>query len=109
MAAVVGTFPCPTITVAQACLLLAYKEFGKDRDGDLSIYLGTSIRMAQDLGIRYPKDFSLKAGLDRRQRQQSMDSVEKRKRREEHQRQITERMLANNADTASMEDRRASE
>jgi hypothetical protein len=58
---------------------------------------------------RNPKDFSLKAGLDQRQRQQSMDSVEKRKRREEHQRQITERMLANNADAASMEDRRASE
>jgi hypothetical protein len=86
MAAVVGTFPCPTITVAQARLLLAYKEFGMDLDGDLSIYLGTSIRMAQDLSIRYPKDFSLKAGLDRRQRQRSMDSVEKRKRREEKRR-----------------------
>jgi hypothetical protein len=49
------------------------------------------------------KDFSLKAGSDRRQRQQSMDSMEKRMRREEHRRQITKRMLTNKADAASME------
>ena len=52
MSAVVDSFPCPTIAVAQACLLLAYEEFGTDRDSGLWMYLGTSIRMAQDLGIQ---------------------------------------------------------
>ena len=52
MSAVVDSFPCPTMAVAQACLLLAYEEFGTDRDSGLWMYLGTSIRMAQDLGIQ---------------------------------------------------------
>ena len=41
-----------TIAVAQACLLLAYEEFGTDHDSGLWMYLGTAIRMAQDLGIQ---------------------------------------------------------
>ncbi|KIW69902.1 hypothetical protein PV04_02219 [Phialophora macrospora] len=52
MSAVIDTFSCPTIAVAQACLLLAYEEFGTDHDSGLWMYLGTAIRMAQDLGMQ---------------------------------------------------------
>ena len=49
--ALVDTFPCPSVAVVQAALLLAYNEFGEGRDSGLWMYLGISIRMAQDLGI----------------------------------------------------------
>ncbi|KIW18878.1 hypothetical protein PV08_03167 [Exophiala spinifera] len=52
IAAVIDTFSCPTMAVTQACLLLAYEEFGLDHDSGLWMYLGTAIRMAQDLGIQ---------------------------------------------------------
>ena len=52
MAAVVDTFPCPTIAAARACHLLTYEEFGTDRDSGLWMHLGPSIRTAQDLGIQ---------------------------------------------------------
>lgn len=50
--ALVDSLSCPTLSVAQACLLLAYEEFGSNRDSGLWMYLGISIRMAQDLGIQ---------------------------------------------------------
>lgn len=52
MCAVVDGLSCPTPAVAQACLLLAYEEFGSSHDSGLWMYLGISIRMAQDLGIQ---------------------------------------------------------
>ena len=52
MSTVADTFACPTIAVSQACLLLAYDEFGIDHDSGLWMYLGTAIRMAQDLGVQ---------------------------------------------------------
>lgn len=52
MSAVVGSFSCPRITVVQACLLLAYEQFGSNRDSGLWMYLGIAIRMAQDLGLQ---------------------------------------------------------
>jgi hypothetical protein len=52
MSAIVDTFQYPTIAAAQASLLLAYDEFGTDHDSGLWMYLGTAIRMAQDLGIQ---------------------------------------------------------
>ena len=51
MNALTETFACPSIAAVQACLLLAYEQFGSDRDSGLWIYLGLSIRMAQDLGM----------------------------------------------------------
>lgn len=39
MSSIVETFACPTIAVAQACLLLAYDEFGSDHDSGLWMYL----------------------------------------------------------------------
>ncbi|KAI9873259.1 MAG: hypothetical protein M1830_000615 [Pleopsidium flavum] len=52
MSAVVGSFSCPKLAVVQACLLLAYEQFGSDRDSGLWMYLGIAIRMAQDLGLQ---------------------------------------------------------
>lgn len=46
------TFACPTVAAAQAALLLAYNEFGEQRDSGLWMYLGISIRLAQDLGLQ---------------------------------------------------------
>lgn len=73
--AIPDTFPCPSVAVAQAALLLAYNEFGAGRDSGLWMYLGIAIRMAQDLGLqtleglRYegrngPTPYSIKAGVE---------------------------------------------
>ena len=51
MTAMTEAFACPNLAAVQACLLLAYEQFGSDRDSGLWIYLGLSIRMAQDLGM----------------------------------------------------------
>lgn len=51
-AAVVETFPCPTVGAVQACLLLAYEGFGANQDSALWMYLGCAIRMAVDLGLQ---------------------------------------------------------
>lgn len=52
MGALVDALSCPTLSVVQACLLLAYEEFGSNHDSGLWMYLGISIRMAQDLGMQ---------------------------------------------------------
>jgi Fungal specific transcription factor domain len=52
MTAVVNSLSCPTLSVVQACLLLAYEEFGSNHDSGLWMYLGIAIRMAQDLGMQ---------------------------------------------------------
>ncbi len=51
-AAVVDTFPCPTVASVQACLLLAYEGFGPGQDSALWMYLGCAIRMVVDLGLQ---------------------------------------------------------
>ncbi|KAK5138519.1 hypothetical protein LTR08_000106 [Meristemomyces frigidus] len=50
-AALMDSFCCPSVAAVQAALLLAYNEFGEGRDSGLWMYLGISIRMAQDLGM----------------------------------------------------------
>ncbi|KAL3482010.1 fungal-specific transcription factor domain-containing protein [Aspergillus californicus] len=52
MSALVDSLSFPTLSVVQACLLLAYEEFGSNHDSGLWMYLGISIRMAQDLGMQ---------------------------------------------------------
>ncbi|KAL4809222.1 fungal-specific transcription factor domain-containing protein [Aspergillus unguis] len=52
MSALVNCLAFPTLSVVQACLLLAYEEFGSNHDSGLWMYLGISIRMAQDLGMQ---------------------------------------------------------
>ncbi|KAL2818367.1 hypothetical protein BJX63DRAFT_429297 [Aspergillus granulosus] len=52
MSALVESLSFPTLSVVQACLLLAYEEFGSNHDSGLWMYLGISIRMAQDLGMQ---------------------------------------------------------
>lgn len=49
---IVDLFPCPSVAVVQATLLLAYDEFGANRDSGLWMYLGIAIRMSQDLGMQ---------------------------------------------------------
>ncbi|KAL7623668.1 hypothetical protein AAE478_005220 [Parahypoxylon ruwenzoriense] len=49
--ATVDTFPCPSVSAVQACLLMAYDGFGADQDSALWMYLGIAIRMAIDLGL----------------------------------------------------------
>jgi hypothetical protein len=51
-AAIVDTFPCPSVAAVQACLLMAYEGFGSDQDSALWMYLGIAIRMAVDLGLQ---------------------------------------------------------
>ena len=50
--AIIDFFPCPSVGAVQAALLLAYDEFGRNRDSGLWMYLGIAIRMAQDLGMQ---------------------------------------------------------
>ncbi len=111
MASVVDTFPCPTMAVAQACLLLAYEEFGTDRDSGLWMYLGTSIRMAQDLGIQKLQGLQLEGriGPTPKTAKHGAAGKEDEKRREEYQRHLTEKMEAKPNSSVSIEDRRASE
>lgn len=52
MSALVDSLSCPTLSAVQACLLLAYEQFGSNHDSGLWMYLGISIRMAQDLGLQ---------------------------------------------------------
>ena len=52
MSRVTESFACPTIAAVQACLLLAYEQFGSDHDSGLWMWLGISIRLAQDLGLQ---------------------------------------------------------
>ncbi|KAI2791044.1 hypothetical protein POX_c03899 [Penicillium oxalicum] len=52
MNALVDALPCPTLSAVQACLLLAYEQFGSNHDSGLWMYLGIAIRMAQDLGLQ---------------------------------------------------------
>lgn len=52
MSAVVDSLSCPNLSAVQACLLLAYEQFGTNHDSGLWMYLGISIRMAQDLGLQ---------------------------------------------------------
>lgn len=111
MAAVVETFPCPTQCVAQACLLLAYEEFGTDRDSGLWMYLGTSIRMAQDLGIQKLQGLQLEGrmGPTPKTSKSGLVGKDEELRREAYQRQLTDRMTTKPATSATIEDRRASE
>ncbi|PNS17265.1 hypothetical protein CAC42_6948 [Sphaceloma murrayae] len=50
--ALVDTYAVPSVAAVQSALLLAYNEFGESRDSGLWMYLGISIRMAQDLGLQ---------------------------------------------------------
>ncbi|TIA28629.1 hypothetical protein D6C78_10655 [Aureobasidium pullulans] len=49
--ALIETYATPSVAAVQAALLLAYNEFGESRDSGLWMYLGISIRLAQDLGL----------------------------------------------------------
>ena len=109
MATVADTFPCPTIAVAQACLLLAYEEFGTDHDSGLWMYLGTSIRMAQDLGIQKLEGLQLigRIGPTPKTAKHGAAGKEEERRRATAQRKLSR--IHENTDGALTEDRVASE
>lgn len=108
-AAVIETFPCPTIAVAQACLLLAYEEFGTDHDSGLWMYLGTSIRMAQDLGIQKLEGLQLEGriGPTPKTAKNGATGKEEEQRRSRIQQKFSKTHEA--TDAVLLEDRRASE
>ncbi|RMD42566.1 hypothetical protein DV735_g2548, partial [Chaetothyriales sp. CBS 134920] len=109
MSAIIDTFPCPTLAVAQACLLLAYEEFGTDHDSGLWMYLGTSIRMAQDLGIQKLEGLQLQGriGPTPKTVKSDQNGKEEEYRRAEQQKSLSEDHAL--AGTKELEDRRASE
>lgn len=51
-AAMVDTFPCPSVAAVQAFIMMAYEGFGANQDSALWMYLGCAIRMAVDLGLQ---------------------------------------------------------
>lgn len=107
----VDTFGCPTIAVAQACLLLAYDEFGTDRDSGLWMFLGTSIRMSQDLGIQKLEGMQLEGRMGPTPKTVKTSLVEGK--REEQQREAQQAKLTQaldvKEDQVNIDDRRASE
>ncbi|PLN83453.1 fungal-specific transcription factor domain-domain-containing protein [Aspergillus taichungensis] len=62
ISALVASLSCPTLSVVQACLLLAYERFGSNHDSGLWMYLGIAIRMAQDLGMQKPQGLKYNYG-----------------------------------------------
>ena len=111
MSAVIDTFPCPTMAVAQACLLLAYEEFGSDHDSGLWMYLGTSIRMAQDLGIQKLQGLQLegRVGPTPKTAKHGTAGKEEEKEREKYQSELTRTKKDKASEAVPLEDRRASE
>lgn len=109
MSAIVDTFQYPTIAVAQASLLLAYEEFGTDHDSGLWMFLGTGIRMAQDLGIQKLQglQFEGRTGPTPKTAKGGNDGKAEEARRAEQQRSISSshQML----DPKEKENRKASE
>ncbi|KEF56533.1 uncharacterized protein A1O9_06721 [Exophiala aquamarina CBS 119918] len=109
MSSVVDTFSCPTIAVAQACLLLAYEEFGTDHDSGLWMYLGTAIRMAQDLGIQKLEGMQLEGriGPTPKTAKHGQAGKAEEQRRFEQQETISRNFAKGGS--AQLDDRRASE
>ena len=120
MSAVVDTFPFPTVAVVQACLLLAYEEFGANHDSGLWMYLGTSIRMAQDIGMHKLEGLRLEGRIGptpKTAKRGSAGSSEESE-RAEHQKSLTrqeeealqkEMLDEDEQDFVSTDDRRANE
>ncbi len=109
MSAVIDTFQCPTIAVAQACLLLAYEEFGTDYDSGLWMYLGTAIRMAQDLGVQKLEGLQLEGRLGPTPKtgKDGEEGKKEERRRAEAQKRLTQGLAG--TDEKELENRRASE
>lgn len=48
---VIDTFTCLNLATVQACVLLAYAEFGSNRDSGLWLFLGIAIRNGAGLRV----------------------------------------------------------
>ncbi|KAL9620849.1 MAG: hypothetical protein Q9160_004630 [Pyrenula sp. 1 TL-2023] len=116
MAAVIDTLPCPRMAVVQACLLLAYGEFGLNHDSGLWQWLGLAIRMAQDLGMQKLEGLKLegRVGPTPKTAKTGADGLKEEASREQQQKRILQTYLEmqhqeNVTERTSMEDRKASE
>ncbi|KAL2432674.1 hypothetical protein ABEF95_014383 [Exophiala dermatitidis] len=109
MAAVIDTFSCPTIAVTQACILLAYEEFGEDHDSGLWMYLGTAIRMAQDLGMQKLEGLQLEGRIGPTPKTAKHGQEGKAEEQRRYQQQQTLSQNLSGEDSTQLQDRRASE
>ncbi|KAL9107744.1 MAG: hypothetical protein Q9227_007366 [Pyrenula ochraceoflavens] len=116
MATVIDVFPCPTIAAVQACLLLAYGEFGLNRDSGLWQWLGLAIRMAQDLGMQKLEGLRLegRVGPTPKTIKNGAGGKAEQRQREKFQQQLLNTDLRRRSNSVSLEpvsieDRRASE
>jgi hypothetical protein len=108
--AIVDTFPCPSVSAVQACLLMAYDGFGADQDSALWMYLGLAIRMAVDLGLTkedgvryqgekdpwYTRSFARKAGDEDEEHETTSDhpdDEEERRLNPEEQKQVEQERI----------------
>lgn len=109
--ALVDTFGSPTTAAAQASLLLAYEEFGTDRDSGLWMFLGVACRMAVDIGLHRLEGMQLCGRLGPTPKTAKAANEEGRReeqRRAAQQEKLTQALLEQEQGD-SFDDRRASE
>lgn len=107
----VDTFGSPTTAVAQASLLLAYEEFGTDRDSGLWMFLGVACRMAIDIGLHRLEGMQLSGRMGptpKTAKAPVEDGRREEQRRAAQQEKLTQALLAQ-GEMDNMDDRRASE
>ncbi|KAL3424211.1 hypothetical protein PVAG01_03492 [Phlyctema vagabunda] len=97
-AAVVDTFPAPSVAAVQALLLLAYEGFGAGQDSTLWMFLGIAIRMATDLGLQKLDGVKHQGSRDPRMQTPSIDENAKAS--------PEERMAINEKERAEVEQER---
>lgn len=111
MTAVVDSFSYPTLAMVQASLLLAYLEFGSNHDSGLWMYLGISIRMAQDLGMQKLEGLQFEYGrlgpTPKTVKSGHLGRVEEQRREDEFH--ASKRRIPANEDPAAIKEQRASE
>lgn len=107
----VDTFGSPTTAVAQASLLLAYEEFGTDRDSGLWMFLGVACRMAVDIGLHRLEGMQLSGRMGSTPKTAKAPGEEGRReeRRRAAQQEKLAQALVEQEEKDNMDDRRASE
>lgn len=107
----VDTFGSPTTAVAQASLLLAYEEFGTDRDSGLWMFLGVACRMAVDIGLHRLEGMQLSGRLGSTPKTAKAPAEEgkREERRRAAQQENLTQALIEQGEQENLDDRRASE
>lgn len=107
----VDTFGSPTTAVAQASLLLAYEEFGTDRDSGLWMMLGVACRMAVDIGLHRLEGMQLSGRIGSTPKTAKAPNEEgkhEEQRRAAQQEKLTQALMEQE-EAENLDDRRASE